>query len=354
MAERGADGALLEVEGLQKHFLLKGSWITGRPSETVRAVDGVDFRLDAGETLALVGESGCGKTTTARLVLRLLEPTAGSIRFGGRDITRLGRAALKPIRREMQVVFQDPYASLSPRLNVEQIVGEPMRVHGVGGTHVERRRLIGDMLERVGLDRDRMAQFPRQFSGGQRQRIGIARALALHPRLIVADEPVSALDVSVRAQIVNLLDDLQRELDLAYLFIAHDLAVVRHFAHRVAVMYLGVVVEEGPTDRLFRSPHHPYTEALLSAVPVPDPKAAQRRIVLEGETPSPKQIPPGCRFHTRCPIATEICARIEPPAEAVASGHLVACHHAKAFPVRGAPTAEPTPIPARTEGAPDG
>ena len=326
---------LLQVEGLTKHFETPRGWLSGRPAESVRAVDGVSFSVAAGETLAIVGESGCGKTTTARLVLQLLKPTAGSVRVDGRELVGLGRREMKIIRRDMQVVFQDPYASLNPRRTVEQIAAEPLVVHNVGVDTHERRQLIGELLVKVGLSPELMQRFPRQFSGGQRQRISIARALALRPKLIIADEPVSALDVSVRAQIINLMEDLQREFGLSYLFIAHDLAVVRHFAHRTAVMYLGRIIEEGATERIFSAPHHPYTEALLSAVPVPDPKAKRQRIVLSGDPPSPKAVPPGCRFHTRCPIVQPRCRTDDPMLRPVREGQSAACHFASPFPIRG-------------------
>jgi oligopeptide transport system ATP-binding protein len=331
----GAGAPLLKVENVVKHFVRPAPFLSGREPETVRAVDDVSLEVAAGETLALVGESGCGKTTTARLILRLLQPTSGRADFDGRDLFGLGRADLKAVRRELQVIFQDPYASLSPRLTVEQIVAEPLRVHGIGGDAAGRREIIRKVLAQVGLDSSQMGRFPKQFSGGQRQRIGIARALATRPKLIVADEPVSALDVSVRAQIVNLLADLQAEYGLAYLFIAHDIAVVRHFAHRIAVMYLGRIVEEGAADQVLGRPHHPYTEALLSAVPSPDPARRADRIVLAGETPSPARVPSGCRFRTRCPLAVERCAEEDPALRPMAAGHRVACHFARPFPIRG-------------------
>jgi len=293
----------------------------------VRAVDDVSFNLSQGETLGLVGESGCGKTTLARSVLRLLEPTSGAVRFAGTDITHASRRALAPLRQEMQMVFQDPFASLNPRKRVGQIVGAPLRLHGAKGRDVEKR--VRELLDRVGLAPEHADRFPHEFSGGQRQRIGIARALALEPRLVVLDEPVSALDVSVQAQIVNLLDDLQRDLGLAYMFVAHDLSVVRHVSGRIAVMYLGKLVELSPAEELYRRPIHPYTEALLAAIPVPDPRLnrARKRTVLGGEPPSPIDPPPACRFHPRCPRATEVCRTHEPPLTEYPGGHLAACHH---------------------------
>jgi oligopeptide/dipeptide ABC transporter ATP-binding protein len=311
---------LLAADHLEHHF-------PGRPGP-VRAVDDVSLAIGPGETVGLVGESGCGKTTLARCLLRLLEPTAGSVRFEGRDITRAGRRALAPLRRGMQMIFQDPYASLNPRKRVGQIVGDPIRVHGLAeGKAVEGR--VRELLSRVGLNPEHYNRYPHEFSGGQRQRIGVARALALEPRVVVADEPVSALDVSIQAQIVNLLADIQREFELAFLFIAHDLAVVRHVSDRVAVMYLGKLVEISSSDELYVKPIHPYTGALLSASPIPDPgaNAARERIVLPGEVPSSAAPPPACRFHTRCPRATELCAQVEPPLVDYGNGHLAACHH---------------------------
>jgi peptide/nickel transport system ATP-binding protein len=301
---------ILELEGLAVHFPVHGG-VLGRETARVRAVDGVSLSLAAGETLALVGESGCGKSTLGRAALRLLEPTAGAIRFEGRDITHLGRRELQPLRRRMQIVFQDPYASLDPRMDVEAIVGEGLAIHGIAAGE-ERRRIVLDLLERCGLRADVASRYPHEFSGGQRQRIGIARALAVDPRLIVADEPISALDVSIQAQIVNLLLDLQRERGLTYLFISHDLNVVRFVADRVAVMYLGKIVELGTTAEVHEDPRHPYTRALLSAVPRVDGQVRRRRILLEGDVPSPMSPPSGCAFHPRCPHAGERCTRETP------------------------------------------
>ena len=321
-AERGP---LLVASGLEKHFPVRRGLLQ-RQVGAVRAVDGLDFEVLRGETLSLVGESGCGKTTTGRMLTRLIEPTAGTIVFDGRDISSLSRKQLRPLRREIQMVFQDPYASLNPRKRVGTIISDPMRIHGVGDRQVTKAR-TQELLARVGLSPEHYNRYPHEFSGGQRQRIGVARALALNPKLIVADEPVSALDVSIQAQVVNLLDDLQDEFDLTYLFIAHDLSVVRHVSDRIAVMYLGKIVELAPAEELYDRPIHPYSEALLSAVPVPDPDVERERIVLQGDVPSPITPPSGCRFHPRCRYATEICAREEPPLVEHGGGHLAACHH---------------------------
>ena len=327
-----ADGvdqdAIMEVRHLVKYFPIKAGVFIDRTVDQVHAVDDVTFDLRKGETLGLVGESGCGKSTLCRTLLRLEEPTSGEIRFEGTDITHLSRRALRPIRAEMQMIFQDPYASLNPRKRVVQIVGDPLRLHGTE-SGADLRRTVQELLERVGLSPEHYNRFPHEFSGGQRQRIGIARALGPRPRLIVADEPVSALDVSIQAQIVNLLKDLQKEMELTYVFVAHDLGVVRHVSDRIAVMYLGKVVEVSPAEDLYTTPHHPYTVALLSAIPLPDPRenAAREPLVLPGDVPSPIDPPPACRFHTRCPRATEICRRVEPPLVDYGKGHLAACHH---------------------------
>ena len=315
---------VLEVEGLTKHFSVERG-ILGRPVAWVRAVDGVDFAIAPGETLCLVGESGCGKSTVARLVLRLTEPTAGAIRLGGTDITALSEAEMAPWRRRIQMVFQDPYASLNPRLRVGQIVGEPLENFEPLSAS-ERAERVGEILAKVGLRPEAANRFPFEFSGGQRQRIGIARALALRPDLIVADEPVSALDVSVQAQVLNLLMDLQEEFGLAFLFVSHDLAVVEHIGHRIAVMYLGRIVEIGPKDEVLGDPKHPYTQALIAAAPVPDPRAKRDRLVLEGDVPSPLNPPPGCRFHTRCPFVMPRCREEEPRLREVGQDHRAACH----------------------------
>ena len=314
----------LEVLDLKKHFPIRKGLLQ-RTAGHVYAVDGVSFSIAEGETLGLVGESGCGKSTVGRTVLRLIEPTAGTIRVEGTDITHLSKASLRPFRREMQIIFQDPFSSLNPRMSAGDIVGEPLRVHGLGN-RAARRESVAALFDRVGLRKAQMANFPHQFSGGQRQRIGIARALALEPKLIVGDEPVSALDVSIQAQVINLLMRLQQEMRLSYLFISHNLAVVEHISHRIAVMYLGRIVEYADKKSIFTAPRHPYTEALLSAVPVPDPKTRRQKIVLEGDVPSPVRPPPGCHFHTRCPIAEARCREEAPPLRQVGAGQWVACH----------------------------
>ena len=320
-------GALLEVEGLAKHYPMTRGLILSRNVGTVRAVDGMGFKLQRGETLALVGESGCGKSTTARLVLRLIDPTAGSVWFEGQDITSLSGAPLRKIRRRMQIVFQDPFASLNPRMTVGQILEEPLVVHEIGDGPARKAR-VAELLRLVGLQPFQAARYPHEFSGGQRQRIGIARALAVQPEFIVCDEPISALDVSIQAQIVNLLLDLQDELGVAFLFISHDLRVVRHISNRVLVMYLGKIVEQGATANVYEAPLHPYTRALLGAVPAPDPEKKRLRIVLEGDAPSAIDPPTGCAFHPRCPrVVKNTCDREAPMlAEIVpGSGHKVAC-----------------------------
>jgi oligopeptide/dipeptide ABC transporter ATP-binding protein len=320
---------LLEVEGLAKHYPVRKGVILARQVGLVRAVDGVSFTLNRGETLALVGESGCGKSTTARLVLRLIEPTTGAVRFNGTDITTLDGATLKAFRRNAQIVFQDPYASLNPRYTVGQTISEPMEVHNIGDAGSRKAR-VEELLKLVGLAPYHAQRYAHEFSGGQRQRIGIARALAVEPDLVVCDEPVSALDVSIQAQVVNLLRDLQRRLGLAYLFIAHDLAVVKHVADRIAVMYLGRIVEVGEKRALFSNPRHPYTRALLAAIPHPDPSRRGRVTPLGGDVPSPMNIPPGCRFHTRCPFVQDICRQQDP---VLTDG--VACHLAAELPPAG-------------------
>ncbi len=315
---------LINVRDLVKHFPVEGS------DDVVRAVDGVSFEIFRGETMGLVGESGCGKSTVGRCLLRLIEPTSGEIKFEDRDVLSMGKSELRGLRREMQIVFQDPYASLNPRMKVGDIVGEPLAIHNIG-TKKERRLRVAELLQRVGLNPDYMKRYPHEFSGGQRQRIGVARTLALNPKLIVADEPVSALDVSVQAQVVNLLQDLQQQFGLTYLFISHGLAVVEHISTRVAVMYLGRIVEVASAVDLYARPKHPYTQALLSAIPVPDPKRKRERIVLQGDVPTPINPPSGCRFRTRCPIAIDECARIDPELRELAPGHRVACIRARGW-----------------------
>ncbi|MGH3105472.1 MAG: ABC transporter ATP-binding protein [Gaiellaceae bacterium] len=325
-----SNGALVEVENLKMYFPIKSGIVLDRHVGDIKAVDDVSLRIERGETLGLVGESGCGKSTVGRAILRLYEPTDGRILFDGQDISHLGEAELRPLRRRMQMVFQDPFASLNPRHSVGRMVGEPLRVHGLGG-----RRSLGsrvrELLEIVGLPADAATRYPHEFSGGQRQRIGLARSLALNPDFIVCDEPVSALDVSIQAQIINLLEQLQKDFELTYLFIAHDLAVVRHISDRIAVMYLGSIVEVSPADELYDNPLHPYTITLLSAVPIPDPVVERERetILLSGDLPSPANPPSACRFHTRCPYVQETRCRDEVPTLRTVHGHEVACHWAE-------------------------
>jgi len=317
------DIPLLEVRGLKKHYPVAGGWFGG-PARQVRAVDGISFKLERGRTLGIVGESGCGKSTAAKTIMRLIEPTAGQVLLDGEDITAMSRSAFRPHRKDVQIVFQDPYASLNPRMSSGAIVAEPLLNYGVG--RAERERRVAELFDRVGLHKEAMAKFPHEFSGGQRQRLGIARALALNPKLIVCDEPVSALDVSIQAQVINLLIDLQDELGISYLFVAHDLAVVQHICDRVGVMYLGRIVELGDCDTLFADPRHPYTQALLSAVPVPDPGRLRQHTILAGDVPSPMSPPSGCHFHTRCPFAMDRCRVEAPVLRAAANGSEVACH----------------------------
>ncbi len=319
-----AETPLLEVKHLKKHFPIKGG-VFSKTIGYVYAVDDINFTLEKGETLGLVGESGCGKSTTGRTILRLIEPTDGAIYFEGQDITNLDKSAMRALRREMQIIFQDPYASLNPRMTVGSIIGEPLEIHKIAkGSEKEER--VASLLQKVGLRAEDMRKYPHEFSGGQRQRIGIARALALNPKLIVCDEPVSALDVSIQAQVINLLEDLQAEFGLSYLFIAHNLNVVEHISNRVAVMYLGQIVELASDEELYKNPQHPYTEALLSAVPIPDPTVKKKRIILEGDVPSPINPPKGCHFHTRCMYKDKICEEVEPEFKDIGGGHWVACH----------------------------
>jgi peptide/nickel transport system ATP-binding protein/oligopeptide transport system ATP-binding protein len=339
VGERG--DALIEVRDLVKQFPIKGSYLVRRQLGAVHAVDGVSFDVLRGETFGIVGESGCGKSTTARLLMRLLEPTSGSVRFDGREIAGLSTKQIKPLRREMQMIFQDPYSSLNPRRTVGTIISEPFIIHGLHAGKTERKRSVQDLMDRVGLNPEHYNRYPHEFSGGQRQRIGVARALALKPKVIVADEPVSALDVSIQAQILNLLRDLQRDMGLTLIFIAHDLSVVRHMCDRVAVMYLGKIVELADSDQLYSHPRMPYTGALMSAVPVADPAlaATKKRQLLAGDVPSPTNPPPACRFHTRCWKAQEICRTQEPQLEPKDGGNIAACH----FPLTDAEVTERVP-----------
>lgn len=324
-----AGEVLLSVKDLTKHFPVKSGLFPKKNGKYVHAVDGISFDIYKGETLGLVGESGCGKSTTGRAVLQLQRPTSGSVMFEGTELTKLDGAPLRAVRKDMQMIFQDPYASLNPRMTVGQIVGEPMTIHKLCSGEEQKQR-VGDLLRMVGLNPAFVNRYPNEFSGGQRQRIGIARALALQPKLIVCDEPISALDVSIQAQVVNLLEDLQNEMGLTYLFIAHDLSMVRHISSRIAVMYLGVIVELAERNELYKNPRHPYSQALLSAVPYPDPEIEinRKRIILEGDVPSPIDPPSGCRFRTRCRMSKEICAQERPAFREISSGHFAACHFA--------------------------
>ena len=319
-----AETPLLRINNLKKYFPIRGG-LFSREVARVHAVDDVSFTLMKGETLGLVGESGCGKSTTGRCILRLIEPTAGEVWFEDKNVTTLDKRSLRHLRRDMQIIFQDPYASLNPRMTVGAIIGEALTIHGLAKDRHAFEDRVAELLETVGLSADHLRRYPHEFSGGQRQRIGIARALAVSPKLIVADEPVSALDVSIQAQVINLLEDLQKQFNLTYLFIAHDLSVVEHISTRVAVMYLGKIVEIAPGKELYTNPKHPYTEALLSAVPIPDPAVKRKRILLEGDVPSPIKPPSGCRFHTRCPIRVPSCSENDQVLKEISPGHWVAC-----------------------------
>jgi oligopeptide transport system ATP-binding protein len=319
-----AETPLLQVKNLKKYFPIRGG-LFSREVARVHAVDDVSFTIQKGETLGLVGESGCGKSTTGRCILRLIEPTSGEVTFEDKNVTALDKRSLRHLRRDMQIIFQDPYASLNPRMTVGSIIGEAIVIHKLAKTRKEREERVIHLLETVGMSSEHLRRYPHEFSGGQRQRIGIARALAVSPKLIVADEPVSALDVSIQAQVINLLEDLQKQFNLTYLFIAHDLSVVEHISTRVAVMYLGKIVEIAPAKELYNNPKHPYTEALLSAVPIPDPAVKRKRILLEGDVPSPIKPPSGCRFHTRCPVRVPACSEHEQVLKQISPDHWVAC-----------------------------
>jgi oligopeptide/dipeptide ABC transporter ATP-binding protein len=349
-ADRSNGAALMQVDHLRVLFPLKSGLVIDRTVGHVHAVDDVSFTLSEGETLGIVGESGCGKTTLIRTLVRLVKPTSGTISFRGADITTAGRKQMEPIRREMQMVFQDPQASLNPRKRVNQILGAPLRLRGVprDRTNAETQEL----LKKVGLQPEHLNRFPHEFSGGQRQRIGIARALAVEPKLILLDEPVSALDVSIQAQVVNLLEDLQDELKLSYIFVAHDLSVVRHVSDRIVVMYLGKLMEVSPAEELYDKPIHPYTQALLGAIPIPDPteNRTRERPLVTGEPPNPINPPTGCRFHTRCPHATEICSQVEPQLSEYAAGHLAACHHPRSVTAEEIKAATRSPTSPQTAG----